>query len=142
MHLMADQRRIKIYLLCVICAVLGFYLAKLGFNYLAETQNKAISPVKPRQAATAPVTVPSPVTVPDARAESRAKKAPEKAPRPTLVLNGIVVSPGASYALINNKIVEEGDTVEGLKVVRITKENVELQDGDTAFKLSPNQKTF
>jgi hypothetical protein len=45
---------------------------------------------------------------------------------PELVLNGIFASEAGSYALINNRIVREGETISGAKVVRIYANKVEL----------------
>lgn len=45
---------------------------------------------------------------------------------PILVLNGIFASPTGSYALINNRIVKEDETILGVKVVRIHTNKVEL----------------
>jgi type II secretory pathway component PulC len=146
---MFDNRRIKFILLCIVCAVLGFYAARILFDYIAETQNRGAA-LKPHFVAKKAEVVSTPVSLPILPpAPSTAdglKKQPigeiKKSPRPVLALNGIVFSPGSSYALINNKIVKEGDEIEGVTVVRIAKDNVELKDGDTAFKISSNAKTF
>ena len=46
---------------------------------------------------------------------------------PQLELNGIFYSPNQSYALINNRIVSEGDAIKGAVVKKITQEGVELE---------------
>lgn len=46
-----------------------------------------------------------------------------------LVLNSIVSSGNTAYAVINNKIVSVGDSIQGVKVVRITPASVFLSDG-------------
>ena len=46
-----------------------------------------------------------------------------------LVLNSIVSSGNTAYAVINNKIVSVGDSIQGVKVVRITPSSVSLSDG-------------
>jgi type II secretory pathway component PulC len=137
MQLMVDQRKIKLYLLCGLCAVLGFFLARIGFDYLAERQKKELPAIKTRPPAVVMPVAPSPVVLPAKAVPVEVKKV-----RPELTLNGVVVSPGQSYALINNKIIEQGETIEGLKVIRISNDNVELQDGDTTFKLSSKPKSF
>ncbi|MEL4385839.1 MSHA biogenesis protein MshK [Shewanella xiamenensis] len=46
-----------------------------------------------------------------------------------LVVNSIVSSGNTAYAVINNKIVSVGDSIQGVKVVRITPSSVLLSDG-------------
>lgn len=46
-----------------------------------------------------------------------------------LVLNSIVSSNGSAYAVINNKIVALGGSIQGVKVVRIDTSSVSLSDG-------------
>ncbi|MCL1142091.1 MSHA biogenesis protein MshK [Shewanella gaetbuli] len=45
-----------------------------------------------------------------------------------LVLNSIINGPN-SYAVINNKIMKVGDTVQGVRIVSIGKRQVNLADG-------------
>ncbi|MFC1709430.1 hypothetical protein ACFL2J_05190 [Candidatus Omnitrophota bacterium] len=45
---------------------------------------------------------------------------------PSLVLNGIFATATGSYALINNRIVREGETILGVEVVHIRPNKVEL----------------
>ncbi|MCM8780343.1 MAG: general secretion pathway protein GspB [Candidatus Omnitrophica bacterium] len=52
--------------------------------------------------------------------------------KPSLVLNGIFFSENEGYALINNKILKEGDSIEQAKVKSITPQKVELEfEGET-----------
>ncbi|MCH1930241.1 MSHA biogenesis protein MshK [Shewanella sp. A25] len=46
-----------------------------------------------------------------------------------LVLQSIVNSGSSAYAVINNKILSVGDSIQGVKVVRITSTAVSLSDG-------------
>ena len=46
-----------------------------------------------------------------------------------LVLNSIVSSGNTAYAVINNKILSVGDSVQGLSIVKITPTYVSLSDG-------------
>ncbi len=43
-----------------------------------------------------------------------------------LVLNGIISMEGNYLALINNQILKEGDYVQGMRIINITKDKVEL----------------
>ena len=60
-------------------------------------------------------------------------------PTPTpaqLVLNGIFFSKNDGYVLINNKILKEGDAIDGAIVKKITLDGVELDAGGNMIKLS------
>lgn len=46
-----------------------------------------------------------------------------------IVLNSIVSSGNTAYAVINNKIVSVGDSIQGVNVVRISPSSVLLSDG-------------
>jgi type II secretory pathway component PulC len=50
----------------------------------------------------------------------------EKREIPSLILNGVFASESSSYALINNQVVREGDTISGVKVLRIYSNRVDL----------------
>lgn len=50
----------------------------------------------------------------------------EKKELPTLILNGIFSGKGDNFALINNRIVKEGDSISGVKVLHIYPNKVEL----------------
>ncbi len=53
----------------------------------------------------------------------------KKSTQPTdLVLNGIMTQQGKMIALINNKIYELGDEVNGKKITKITLDRIELRD--------------
>ena len=45
---------------------------------------------------------------------------------PQLVLNGIIAMKGEYMALINNQILKEGDYIQDMRIVSITKDKVEL----------------
>lgn len=46
-----------------------------------------------------------------------------------LVLNSIVNSGNTAYAVINNKIMSVGDSIQGVKLVGISSSSVSLSDG-------------
>lgn len=127
---MAGNRRVTITLVYIICAALGSYSAKLVFDYFTDLntspQPLAVSiktEILPGRVSTPIV---PPAIIPAHTVQTKAK--PVTTGQPSLVLNGIVISAGASYALINNKIIREGDKIEATTVVRITKDSVELKD--------------
>lgn len=51
-----------------------------------------------------------------------------KVPNPRLTLNGIVSGIGKPAAIIDNKIVEEGASINGAKIVKIYNDKVELRN--------------
>jgi len=59
-------------------------------------------------------------------------------PLPDLTLNGVFFSENESYALINNRIVKEGDEIEGLRVARIGLNEVEIQTNGSTITLKTN----
>jgi hypothetical protein len=54
-----------------------------------------------------------------------------KLSNPRLTLNGIVYGIGKPAAIIENKIVEEGGSIRGMKVVKIFSDKVEMLDQGT-----------
>jgi len=56
--------------------------------------------------------------------------------RMSFSLNGIFFSEDEGFALINNQIVKQGDTIEGAKILRISVNEVELDLDGSVFKLS------
>jgi hypothetical protein len=51
-------------------------------------------------------------------------------------LSGIFFSGNQNYCIINDKVLGEGDSVEGARVTRISTEDVELQLNDKTIKLN------
>jgi type II secretory pathway component PulC len=137
---MFSNRKTKVYLLCIVCAGLGVYAAKLLFDYLTQIQNIKDAGLKPQSVSVKAEAVPA--CVPPVNDVKKEHPQAKKLARPALVLNGIMFSPGRSYALINNRIVKEGDTIEGVTVKQISADSVEMQDGQAQFKISPNIKSF
>jgi predicted transcriptional regulator len=43
------------------------------------------------------------------------------------MLNGVFFSKDQGYALINNKVVKQGDSVEGVKIKKVNLDDVELE---------------
>jgi type II secretory pathway component PulC len=133
-------KKIMTYLLYVLFACAGLFIANTIFGVLSPK-------VKPQAAprVTAPValkpaketTVKAKETAP-AAAIIEVKKAPEI---PPLILNGVFFSKDKGYALINNRVVKQGDFVEGIKVKKVNLDNVELEtSGGLNFKLSTQSR--
>jgi hypothetical protein len=51
-------------------------------------------------------------------------------------LSGIFFSGNQNYCIINDKVLGEGDSIEGARVTRISTEDVELQLNDKTIKLN------
>lgn len=73
-----------------------------------------------------------PIALPEA---ASIEPPPDSEPLPSLILSGIFFSEDGAYALINNQIVEEGDEVGGLSVIKIGVTEVELQNKEKTLKL-------
>jgi len=52
------------------------------------------------------------------------------------ILSGIFFSGERNYCIINDKVLEEGDSIESAKVVRISTDEVELQLNEKTLKLN------
>ena len=139
---MFSNQKTKGYLLCIACAGLGVYAAKLFFDYLAQTQAIKDAGLTPPPVSVKAEVLPLPPSLPAVSENKKAQPQAKKPDRPLLVLNGIMFSPGRSYALINNRIVKEGDTIEGVTVKQIAQDSVQMQDAEKEFKLSANIKSF
>ncbi|WP_456440859.1 hypothetical protein [Caldithrix abyssi] len=57
------------------------------------------------------------------------KRSRKMVKEPTFILKGISFRPQGSVALINDRIVKEGDVIEGYKVIKIEEKKVILWDG-------------
>lgn len=132
-------------LVIVAVAVLGLTLVLIvgGAFWMGRTLSapRPVAAVSPPSSVTAapppPVAVPAtaPVMVPRVPHLPRpGPRPPVKGfglapPRPTLVLSGVAVAEvGASYAVINGKIVSVGEEVEGLTLSDIAPDTVKLRD--------------
>jgi type II secretory pathway component PulC len=69
---------------------------------------------------------------------AQAPLAPKKQTPPSLVLNGIFFSEEKGYALINNQILREGESIAGAVLKRINAEDVELEFDGSTIRLSTN----
>lgn len=94
------NRKLKILLIYLIVICAGIVIAKLSPLSPPTVQKKA-----------EPITLVVP-------------QAPQ--PKHTFVLNGVFFSDEEGYALINNKVVKEGDELDGRLVKKITMDEVEL----------------
>ncbi|HTY45602.1 MAG TPA: type II secretion system protein N [Patescibacteria group bacterium] len=128
-------RKIWLYMLFASVALCGFFLAGL----ISTLSVKALARLKPPKtaaiAAAAHNRAPAAVAAPAAAVVAAPATAPSAA-RPNLVLNGVFFSDQDGYALINNQIVKEGDTIENAKVTAVVKDGVELEVEGKPLKLT------
>ncbi|MFA6129679.1 MAG: hypothetical protein WC731_01670 [Candidatus Omnitrophota bacterium] len=109
------------FLICAVILLLGSYIFKI-------TNRKVSSPHVSEPPQTAPAQPPLAAPV----------LAPEEQPKPEkkFILNGIFFSDDNGYALVNNQIVKENDSVDGAKVEKITMDTVELNNEGLIVTLS------
>jgi len=88
-----------------------------------QTPTKVVAPVNPAPAA-APVAVPTaaPVTVP-------------VAPSITLNVHGIMSDAKGNVALINDQVYQEGDDIDGVKIVKINLNSIIVDDNGVERKI-------
>ena len=56
---------------------------------------------------------------------------------PNLVINGVIWNTDRPQAIINNQVVDEGDNIEGLTIVKIRKNEIEVSLEGVAKKYVP-----
>lgn len=146
-----SAQNIKIYLLCAVAVILGFFATKTLFNSILKFQNNIFSFNKPKLFLKIKKIIlaektsdqfdlgykPSPAFF-LTKIFSGKRATLNKAKPQNFILNGILFSPGKSFALINNKIVAEGDKIGDAAVVLIKEDYVEMKDNSSSFKLTPS----
>jgi len=146
-----DFKKLSLYLLVLIS---GLVAANFLFNILSSRRSvsKDLAQAKPNNVATqkssgnvaamvkpAAVSAPdkSPAVVAQPQSQSESQELVVQEPTaPELVLNGVFFSDEGGYALINNRIVKEGDSIEGVKLVKIYADSVEMDNHGSKIKLS------
>lgn len=130
---------IAIYVLYAVFIVLGIGVAKVAFDIFSprfiKPAAKSASPYVPKAAAAAPAAAKA---VQDSPLDLVKKKIKQTAV--PFELNGLYIADDETYALVNNKIVQEGDLVDGATVVAISEENVELKHNDKIIRLTTRGK--
>ena len=145
----ASKFDLKIIFLYIFLVAIGGVLAKYFFDFFAPKKPKPVTPqlinvnAKP---ASRPLIrfVPSKQAAPPASGTDdkkndqplfSLKKKISQTVNP-YNLSGIFFSGDKNYCIINDKVLGEGDSVEGAKVTRISTEDVELQLNDKTIKLN------
>ena len=140
----------KIIFLYIVLLSLGAVLAKYAFDFFVPKQPNPSTP-QLKSVTAKPASQPFIRIVAGKQQSSAASSASsgKKENQPLLSLkkkinqtvspynlSGIFSSESKSYCIVNDKILEIGDTVEGAKVVRIDPDEVELQLNDNSIKLN------
>jgi len=127
--------KIKQHLFYLIVVCLGIFIGNIFFGFLSHPKSSIVKQAKPSVQEVAPV----PEQKASLETEPPISSNTIEEPKEPLVLNGIFFSEDKGYALINNKIVKEGDTIGGATVKRITSDNVELEKEGSVSRLTTNQ---
>jgi hypothetical protein len=140
-----DRSKTKIYLVYILVVCLGAVIANIFFSFFpkAGKVNKlnkasALTTLPPQEIKKQPNTT----APPEAKVEVNLPPAPTETKRQVelpLVLNGVFFSQNEGYALINNRIMKEGDTIEGAVVKHIGLEEVDVEFEGTIIKLYTNR---
>ncbi len=127
------QPKKKPYLFYFLAFIAGLFLISLVFMAI----NRKVEPPIAEPAKAVPRPAKEPENIQQLPAEEPAVLA-EKLDKPekSFLLNGIFFSDNNGYALVNNQIVRESDSVDGAKVEKITENTVELNSQGEIITLS------
>ena len=145
-----------IYLL-VLCG--GFFAANLLFKFIFPdgqlAAKKAMQPVVALPLKISPKIAPKPeVKLQKQETSNVAPESPQEIPSsskdnlllppetqerttPLFVVSGVFFSENQGYAIINDRVVKQGDVIEGAMVERINADGVKLKYEDVVIELSP-----
>jgi hypothetical protein len=141
------KRNPALYLAYVVIGCLGFLTAKSAYVFINSYFSARLSQEKPlekniglpvakspiKQIRTLPVAVPQPQAQ-----ETKKSLRPQSSEIPDasgFVLNGVFFSDNIGFALINNHIVKEGDSIEGAVIQKITMDEVDLSINGSTVKI-------
>lgn len=122
----------KLFLIYALILLSGLFLSHIIFKLLGQKvvktqpQKEIIAVVQNQQ-----TTLPALLPVKPASLTEEQKK-----PEVNYILNGIFFSDNDGYALVNNQIIRESDSVDGAKVIKITPNSVELDSQGTLITLN------
>lgn len=124
----------KPYILYILILVAGLFLSNFIFGLLSSrtkipaalkiAEPAVKTPAKEMAAVPSPIIPPAPLL------------AENKVPETAFILNGIFFSDNDGYALVNNQIVRESDSVDGAEVKTITANSVELDNAGKIITLA------
>ena len=129
--------KLKPYLFYFLIFIVGLFLSSLIFMVITR---KIEPPVISEPAKIRPISNKEPETsqpLPDAAVANLTEE--EIKPEKNFILNGIFYSGNNGYALVNNQIIKENDSVDGAQVEKITANSVELNNEGKIITLSTNR---
>lgn len=132
------KSKFKNYLLYVLVVCLGFFIANIFFGILKPSVMVKSQPLVIQKEAQLPL--PALVPKEEPTLDTSLSAPTERRAAPLLVLNGVFFSENEGYALINNRIVKEGDAIDGATVLRIDLDGVECKFEDAVIKLSTGSR--
>jgi type II secretory pathway component PulC len=125
-----DKMQPKPVLIYILVILAGLYAANSAFKYFNKPGPKP---------STAVLTGITKAIAPTPEPETPKPEAPsqegEPKAQPQLTLNGVYFQQDEGYALVNNRILKAGDTIEGAKVTEISLDKVILEFDGKAFTL-------
>ena len=138
------------YLLYALVACAGIFAANMIFGVFSPEKTtpmpkeaKIVPPAtgqKPAKSAK-PATKETLSPIPPKAAPAAIVEAKIEPMIPPLILNGVFFSKNEGYALINSKVVKQGDSVEGIKVRKVNLDDVELETSTgVKFKLTTQNR--
>ena len=131
------------FLMYAVLIAAGAAISKFAFDYLTPKLSPKTAPslrqnpvtAVPRPSKSAPIASPLETVQQTIKAVANPKAFSPRAVIP-FELNGIYLSGSDRCALINNKIVQEGEDVDGAIVTRIGEEEVEISRDGKTIKLT------
>lgn len=84
-------------------------------------------PVAPAVETPFPALEPAPIATPPPAPPAHAAHAATPSPAPALVLQAITIQDGHPVALINDRVLREGDEIDGVRIRRIGETEVEIE---------------
>ena len=139
----------KVYLIYISVVCVGFATANIIFGFFSKAfkdNEHAVGKNRPQQETAAPASPlisEPPKEQAAALSEEKQVSTVTESNKPAIgpmVVNGVFFSGDEGYALINNRVVKEGDSILGATVVRISLDQVELKSGEQIIKLSTQAK--
>ena len=128
-----------IYLIFILIVFAGIFIAKFILDTLARKATTQ-SQVKPKAALPGPASTKAVKPLPEAEKPPDIPTTPaltqKKNPPPDFTLSGIFYDDKQPCALIDNKIVKEGDVISGAKVIQIMSNGVKLEFEGETFELT------
>jgi hypothetical protein len=125
---------LKPYLFYLLIFIVGLFLSSLIFSLIKRKVEKPAITESPAKTTSIPEKQPQ-------ISQALPAVMPEKQNKPEkkFILNGIFFSDNKGYAIVNNQIVREKDSIDGVNVEKITANTVELNNEGKIISLSTSR---